>query len=472
MKRIAITAAALAALAPSIVLLWIASAPPPTVGQDTAVPRPNILLIVADDLGWKDVGYHGAPFKTPNIDKLVATGIELDSHYVQPVCTPTRTALLSGRYPSRFGPHTLTATNLRALPPGTETLASALKATGYTTYISGKWHLGSRPEWWPNHYGFDHSYGSITGAVDPWTHRYRPGAYERAWHRDDRPLDEEGNATELEARQAVEWIRVRQSPWFVYVPLQAVHIPVDTPPEYKALYANSKFDDDPVKDESRRRLAAFVSQLDAKVGDLIRALDESGQRDNTLVIFTSDNGGTPGGDNPYVGNVPPSPALSSNEPLRGHKGQLYEGGTRVPAFVNWPGRLAHRKVTAPLHAVDWVPTLTRLAGYQPKRDLKWDGQDIWPILTGAAEHLEPRTIYIALRSGQAIHHGGWKLIAYVDGREELYHLAVDPYETTNLAATEPTRLEELKKILAETRKADVEEIPADLRNVEDIKRAN
>lgn len=205
------------------------------IGQAAAAEqpagRPNILIIVADDLGWADVGYHGARIRTPNIDRLVATGVELDSHYVQPVCTPTRTALLSGRYPSRFGPHTLTPSNLRALPKGTETLASALKSVGYSTYLSGKWHLGVRPEWRPNHYGFDHSYGSLSGAVDPWTHKYRPGPLERTWHRDGQLIDEEGNATELVAAQAVEWIKAKRSPWFVYVPFQAVHIPVDAPPK-------------------------------------------------------------------------------------------------------------------------------------------------------------------------------------------------------------------------------------------------
>lgn len=466
------TAAAAAGLATLLILLGIARAAPPAARPGADVRRPNILLIVADDLGWKDLGYHGGPVATPNIDRLVATGVELDAHYVQPVCTPTRTALLSGRYPSRFGPHVLVPSNLRALPPGTETLASALKSVGYSTFISGKWHLGSRPEWSPNHYGFDRSYGSFTGAVDPWTHRYRPGPYERAWHRDGRPLDEEGNATELETRQAVEWIKARKDPWFVYVPLQAVHIPVDAPPEYKKLHADRVFYQDPVKNESFQRYAAFISQLDAKVGDLIRALDESGQRDNTLVIFTSDNGGLPSGDNPYVGKVPPSPVLSSNEPLRGHKGQLYEGGTRVTAFANWPGHLAPRKVTAPLHAVDWMPTLTRLAGYQPKRDLKWDGQDVWPILTGVVDHPGPRTIYIAYRNGWVIHRDGWKLIAFIDGREELYHLTDDPFEKTNLAGTESARREQLKRILAEARKGDVDVIPADLRAFEEIKGAS
>ncbi|MHC5538928.1 hypothetical protein ACYOEI_11970 [Singulisphaera rosea] len=151
-------------------------------------------------------------------------------------------------------------------------------------------------------------------------------------------------------------------------------------------------------------------------------------------------------------------------PLRGRKGQFYEGGTRVDAFANLPGTLAPRKVTAPLHAVDWMPTLTKLAGYTPKADLKWAGHDIWPILTGVVTSPEPRTVYIAHRSGQSIQREGWKLIAFANGTSELYHLADDPYETTDLARREPGRLATLKALLAEIRKDDLDVIPEDLRD--------
>jgi arylsulfatase A-like enzyme len=192
--------------------------------------KPNILFIVADDLGWSDVGWHGGFSKTPNMDKLVRTGLELDQHYVQPVCTPTRTALMSGRYPGRFGPQALGPSNLRAMPLGTVTLASALKSLGYATYQSGKWHLGSKHEWGPGPYGFDHSYGTLTGAADPWTHKYRKNSpYEDTWQRDGKFLHEEGNATELVAAEAVRRIEEKKAPWFVYLPFHAVHTPVDTP---------------------------------------------------------------------------------------------------------------------------------------------------------------------------------------------------------------------------------------------------
>src|SRR5262245_18586895 len=270
--------------------------------------RPNILLIVADDLGWSDVGWHGGFGKTPNLDRLVREGIELDQHYVQPVCTPTRTALMSGRYPGRFGPHALAPSNLRAMPLGTVTLASALQSMGYYTCQSGKWHLGARPEWGPTHYGFHHGYGTMTGAADPWTHKYRKGnPYEDTWHRDGKRLDEEGNATELVAAEAVRRIEEKKGPWFVYVPFHAVHTPVDAPEEYKKLYSKVKFHDDPEKQDSRLRLAAMVSQLDAKIGQLVEALEKSGQRDDTLILFTSDNGGILSVKNAYVGKVADSP---------------------------------------------------------------------------------------------------------------------------------------------------------------------
>jgi len=230
-------------------------------------PRPNILLIVADDLGWGDVGWHGGFGKTPHLDRLVAEGVELDRHYVQPVCTPTRAALLTGRYPGRFGPHVIAPSNRRALPRGTATLASVLRSAGYATFQTGKWHLGSRPEWGPNQCGFDHSYGTLTGAADPWTHKYRRGPYEDTWHRDGDRLDEDGNATEFVAAEAVRRIREGaglrdvagdRRPWLLYVAFHAVHTPVDAPEAFKRLYDGVRFDPDPARHDSRLRLAAIT----------------------------------------------------------------------------------------------------------------------------------------------------------------------------------------------------------------------
>ena len=425
--------------------------------------KPNILLIVADDLGWGDVGWHGGFGKTPHMDRLVKEGVELDQHYVQPVCTPTRTALMSGRYPGRFGPHALSPSNLRAMPLTTVTLASALKSLGYYTCQSGKWHLGARTEWGPNAFGFDHGYGTLTGAADPWTHKYRKGnPYEDTWHRDGKLFHEAGNATELVAAEALRRIEEKKSPWFIYVPFHAVHTPVDAPEEYKRLYTGVKFHDDPAKQDSRLRMAAMISQLDAKIGQFVAALDKTGQRTNTLLIFTSDNGGIKSLKNAYAGTVGDSPLNSENDPLRGQKAQLYEGGIRVSAFANWPGRLTPRKFTTPMHAVDWLPTLAALTGYEPKTDLRWDGLNQWPALTGAVTNPAPRTIYIALPNSRALRHGDWKLIHPAKGPPQLVHLAPDPYETTDLAKSEPAKLTELEKLLAEQYAKDNQKLPEDL----------
>ena len=183
-------------------------------------------------------------------------------------------------------------------------------------------------------------------------------------------------------------------------------------------------------------------------------------------MFTSDNGGQPGGKNPYVGKVADSPVLSSNLPLRGHKNTLYEGGVRVSALVNWPGRLAPRRLTAPLHAADWMPTLTRLAGWQPPGDLKFDGLDVWPLLTGEVQKPAPRTIYIPHPSGAIVLRDGWKLIARKATKKagpsfELFNVTDDPLEKQDLAQAAPERVKQLQALLAELQADDVKKMPKD-----------
>ena len=434
----------------------------PTPNKVLTAARPNILLIVADDLGWSDVGWHQGFAKTPVLDQLVREGVELDQHYVQPVCTPTRAALLTGRYPGRFGPQALAPSNLRALPLDTVTLATALKSLDYQTFLTGKWHLGARPEWIPNQYGFDSSYGTLTGAADPWTHKYRKGhPYEDTWHRDGRFFDEPGNATELIAAEALRGIQAGQSPWFVYVPFHAVHTPVDAPAEYKQIYDSVTFHSDPAKQDSRLRMAAMVSQLDAKVGQFVKALNETGQRDNTLIIFTSDNGGIESLKNAYEGTVADSPLNSENDPLRGQKNTLYEGGTRVCAFANWPGQLTPHKYRTPMHAVDWFPTLAELTGYRPPHDLHWDGVSHWSALTGKAPAPQGRVIYIAKSGEQSVRVGDWKLIARNKGKSELFHIANDPYEKSNLLQSHPEKARELETILKAEHAKDNPVLPPD-----------
>lgn len=432
-----------------------------SIGDEVLPKPPNILFILADDLGWSDVGWHGGFAKTPNMDRLVREGVELDQHYVQPVCTPTRTALMSGRYPGRFGPHALAPSNLRAMPFGTVTLASALKSKGYHTFQSGKWHLGSRPEWGPNAFGFDHGYGTLTGAADPWTHKYRPGPYEETWHRDGVLTREEGNATELVAAEAIRRIRKNRGPWLLYVAFHAVHTPVDAPDEFKRLYHGVRFDDDPKKHDSRLRMAAMVSQLDAKIGEFVAALDETGQRENTLIVFSSDNGGIESLKNAYVGDVADSPLNSENDPLRGQKNTLYEGGVRVCAFANWPGTLSPRKHSIPMHVVDWFPTISSLAGYEPETNLYWDGVNQWPTLIDATHKPDLRPIYIAMKGAHALRLGDYKLIVTAK-KNELFNISSDPYEKHDLSKSHPDILANLQVDLAKQRAKDKPHVPEDL----------
>lgn len=412
----------------------------------SAEDRPNVLVIVADDLGWNDVGWHGGWLKTPNLDQLCRDGVELDRHYVSPMCSPTRAALLSGRYASRFG--VTAAQNERVFPFGTTTLAGALREAGYETGLIGKWHLGSHPEWGPGKFGFDHSYGSLAGGCGPWDHRYKFGPYTDTWHRNGEHLEEEGHVTDLIAEEAVGWLAGRgEKPFFLYVPFTAPHIPIKEPQLWLNLYPE-------IREPDRQQYAACVSHLDHAVGEIVAALERNNQREKTLILFFSDNGGTQARNDdtkyPADGYVA-GHAHGDNRPLRGNKTQLYEGGIRVPAFVSWKGTLKPGKLEVPVHAVDWMPSLCSLADFQPKSDLNWDGQNIWPWLTGEASP-KPRPLYWAgtgFRTA-AVLDDGWKLIAARDeDKVELFQLETDPSEKHDLADAEPQRVELLRDLLAQ-----------------------
>lgn len=409
-----------------------------------AADRPNIIFMIADDLGWADVAFHGGNAPTPNLDRLAREGLELTQHTVAPVCSPTRSGLMTGRCWSRF--NVTTPQNERALPWDTVTLPRALKSNGYDTCITGKWHLGSKPEWGPNHFGFDHSYGSLAGGVGPWNHFYKQGPFTTTWHRDEKLIEEKGHVTDLIADEAIRWLEARgDHPFFLYVPFTAVHLPIKEPAEYLQRVPASITGDVP------RQYAACVMHLDAAVGRIIGALEKTGKRKDTIVVFTSDNGGSTSENNDTkypLDEYPNGRLAGNNTPLRGEKGQVYEGGIRVPAIVSWPGKIKSGKLDAPLQITDWMPTFCTLAGYQASQDLKWDGMNIGPLLTGEAASSSPRTIYTvapAFRS-RALRYGDWKLIELTNAKNvkhELYNLAQDLRETTDLAGKEPARLEEM-----------------------------
>ncbi|MGN6546794.1 MAG: sulfatase-like hydrolase/transferase [Aureliella sp.] len=432
-----------------------------SLARAVAPEKPNVVFIMADDLGWGDVGFHGGNAPTPHLDKLASESLELAQHYVAPVCSPTRTGLLTGRCWSRFG--VTKPINVRALPWDTVTLPRALQSVGYDTCLTGKWHLGSLPEQGPNHFGFDHSYGSLAGGVSPWNHRYKKGPFTRTWHRDEQLIEEQGHVTDLITREAVAWLESRGSdPFFLYVPFTAVHLPIKEPAEWLERVPDS------IQGAVPRHYAACVMHLDNAVARILDALEKRGLRDNTLVVFTSDNGGSWAENNDLQypdDNCPSGKLVGNNRPWRGQKGELYEGGVHVPALVRWPAAIEPGKVDSPVQIIDWMPTLCGLAGYHPKSDLKWDGMDISSLLKDR-DPLPERPLYTVGPnwSASSLRVGDWKLIvrpAKGKGKaaRELYRLSNDPAEANNLADQQPERLQtmlaELEKMAAADRDSEV-----------------
>ncbi len=354
--------------------------------------RPNIVVILADDMGFADVGFNGGKeIKTPNIDRLAAAGARLNQFYVQPVCSPTRAALMTGRYPMRLGLQTgvVRPWAQYGLPLEERTLPQALKESGYSTAIIGKWHLGHfQPAYLPTRRGFDRQYGHYNGALDYFTHE-RDGGHD--WHSNDKANYDQGYSTHLLAREAVRFIRDSNQPFFLYVPFNAVHAPHQVPEKYKEPYAHLK--------ELRHTYAGMVAAMDEAIGQILSALDEKGLRKNTIIVFSSDNGG------PAPGRV------TDNGPLRAGKGTLYEGGVRVAACIAWEGKIkAGSVVNAPLHIVDLYPTLLRLAGAKLQQKLPLDGRDAWAAITEGKASPHTEILLNSTPNTGAIRVGDWKLV--------------------------------------------------------------
>jgi len=425
--------------------------------------KPNILYILADDLGWGDLSCHGSPICTPHIDQLAHEGVELTQHYVCPMCTPTRASFLTGRYPSRFGAHATVPSNAPVLPDGYQTLATVLRESGYDTGLFGKWHLGSAPEFGPNHFGFNTGYGSLAGGIDPYNHCYKKGQFSITWHRNGELVEELGHVTDLIVREAAEWIETRDRPWFCYVPFTAVHIPVKPTREWLARYYPDHFDDDPLKDMSFKKYAAYTSHMDHGIGRLLESLNRTCQREDTIIVFSSDNGAV--NDCPlhetdkYPGWQEAYPRLGSNDPFRGVKAQLYEGGIRTPTIVNWHSRLPSCTMDHPVQVTDWMPTFAGLTGSEPREDPRYDGQDIWPLLTGDETDPEERRLFWNFRgdSELGVRHGDWKLTACGNDENrtyELFNIAEDPYEEHELSDEYPEKVKELSEMIEQERQQD------------------
>jgi len=323
-------------------------------GRTTSAARqPNIVIIALDDAGWKDFGYHNSEIKTPSIDRFAREGVELNNFYVYPTCSPTRASLMTGRPPSRVGViSAVTAQHEEPmLPKGTVTIAELLRRNGYSTGISGKWHLGNTLELSPDNYGFDHAHGFLGPWVDFYTHRSMQEKV--TWHRNGAYIEQEGHATDLIADEAIQFItefRDKDKPFFLYVPFNAPHLPLQEEKRWIEPY------DGIIESESRKYYAAAVSHADLAIGRIISTLEEEGLDKNTLVIFFSDNGGEPPGVKNYLNPVPTyrtttaTDKYGDNGPLRGAKYSFYEGGIRVAATMYWPGRLEPREAEQPMMA--------------------------------------------------------------------------------------------------------------------------
>ena len=415
-------------------------------------PRPNIIVILADDLGNADLGYRGSDIRTPNIDELAKGGVRLESFHGMPVCTPSRAALMTGRYPMRYGLQTLVIfpNHRYGLPTDERTLPQALKEAGYQTAMVGKWHLGhADKKYWPNNRGFDHFYGNTVGEVDYFTHQ-RSGVTD--WQRDGEFLSEKGYVTTLFGDEAVRVIEKQNAtkPFFLYFASLAPHAPYQAPKAEEDEYAST------IQDPTRRTYAAMITSLDDQVGRIVAALEQRSLRENTLIIFSSDNGGPRSAvvasgahskEEREAGGVKQESLPASNGELRGGKGSLYEGGVRTPTIFNWPGKLAPRVVGDPLHMVDVMPTLLALAGAKPNpADKPLDGMDIWATVAEGrpSPHDEILVNVEAFRG--AIIKGKWKLVkvALLPGKTELFDLTADPGEKTNVADQNPEVVRDLE----------------------------
>ena len=405
-----------------------------------AAQQPHIVYILADDLGWKDVGYHGSAIRTPNLDKLAQGGARLEKFYTLPYSTQTRAALMTGRYPMRYGLQTLSILpwSRYGLPADERMLPHALKEAGYRTAMLGKWQLGhSKKEFWPTRRGFDYFYGSFNGEIDYFKKTNRFG--ELDWHRNERTVKEAGYVTTLLGREAASLIARHDAatPLFLFLSFNAPQVPLQAPSEYLAMYGD-------IADETRRAYAAMVTALDDAIGVLISALGSKGMTANTLIVFHSDNGGAL--PNKYAtGDGDVRKPAADNGPFLGGKGGLHEGSMRVAAFAAWPGRIQPGVVAERIHVTDMYPTLLKLAGAKTEQTRRIDGIDQWATIADGKPSARRELLLAMEDSRGALLIDNWKLIVYsrLPVRHELFNIHDDPSEEDNRAEREPQRVQEM-----------------------------
>ncbi len=423
---------------------------------------PNIVLIVADDLGWKDVGYNGSEINTPNIDALAEGGVALTDFYVHATCSPTRAALMTGQSPMRHGIYHAIGKNTEgSLPLSLKLLPEYLGEAGYQSMMVGKWHLGhATSAMLPMARGFEAVYGHFTGGVGYWDHVHGGGL---DWHRNGRALREEGYATHLQADEAVRLIRSRdkQRPLFLYTAFSAPHLPNEAPKETIDKYRG-------IDDENRRIHAAMVDELDHAIGRIVATLEDEQMSNNTLIWFFSDNGGlNPAAASDGVrslvsrlvsvfGRPVPTDFLeflrhntedggSDNGPYRRGKGAIYQGGILVPSVLYWPGTLEPASVSDRVTVQDVLPTLAEVVGIELPATQTLDGAARWKSISGTGEPAHTDFVAVSMDE-RAVLKGQWKLVVSGDVAE-LYNLSEDPFEQVDRAADNPMLVEELQSAI-------------------------
>lgn len=392
--------------------------------------KPNLLVILCDDVGWGEFGFQGnSQIPTPHIDSLAKNGIRFPQGYVSgPYCSPTRAGLLTGRYQTRFGHEFNSVANRSGLQLEERTIADRLKSAGYATCAIGKWHLGGSEPYRPMRRGFDEFFGTLAN-----TPFYHPTQFvDSRKSPDAQPVDDKSfYTTDAYAARATDWLdKHKSAPWFLYLPFNAQHAPLQAPQKYLDRFPS-------IADNKRRTFAAMMSAMDDGVGQVLGKIREHGLEEDTLIFFLSDNGG-------------PTPSTtSSNGPLRGFKATTWEGGVRVPFCVQWKGRLpAGKSYPHPVIQLDILPTCLAAAGVANHPDWKLDGVDLLPYLTGKNESRPHETLYWRFGEQWAIRHGDWKLVAGRGGAPtgELFNLTEDLAESKNLADKDPAKARELKAI--------------------------
>lgn len=391
----------------------------------TESPRLNIVLIVSDDHGFGDIGWNNPEVKSPTLDHLASEGMRLDRFYVNPICSVTRAAVMTGIASAKTGVGNSTGLDLRY-----RILPQAFHEAGYQTWMFGKWHLGGPsdcdrkgPTYFPQARGFDYFYGQLGGAIDYYTH-HRKDTGELDWQRNGRPVDEPGFSTDLLANDAIHQVRQRDKakPFLLYLAFNAVHGPLQAPPSAQEL----------AKRDRRAVLLANVTHMDAAIGRLLDCIDQEGLRQNTLVLFFGDNGGQ-------------LSQGASNSPLRGEKGNTFEGGIRVPAAIRLPEVLPTGIVSKQFCcAMDVVPTLCAAAGIAPNATERFDGIDLWPAFT--RNMILKRPPFVMGNKDMACISEPWKLIA--PGRGEaplLFNVVDDPRELHDVADKRPDIVAALSK---------------------------